>query len=178
MNANGLAPLPEMPVTRDRLIDWLAASGIDASTVEHPPLFTVEESQALRGQMDGGHTKNLFLKDKKGRYFLLTAQEDTQIDLKSVHRLLGGSGRVSFGKPDALEAMLGVRPGAVTAFGLINDRDGQVTFALDQRLLAHETINCHPLVNDATTRISRDDLLEVIRATGHEPLIIDLSQPD
>lgn len=175
MSAPQFAPLPDLPVTRDALLDWLETSGVDTVTTEHPPLFTVEESQKLRGALTGGHTKNLFLKDKKSRYFLLTAQEDTEINLKSVHRLLGGSGRVSFGKPDALEAILGVTPGSVTAFGLINDREGRITFAIDQRLLEHDMLNCHPLTNEATTTIARDDLLAFARKTGHEPLVVDLA---
>ncbi len=122
-----------------------------------------------------GHTKNLFLKDKKGNYFLLTAQEDTQVNLKTLHKLLGGSSRFSFGSADKMEEFLGVTPGAVTAFGIINDRAGDVTFAIDQRLLQHQKINCHPLVNTATTTISSQDLLSFAAASGHDPIIVDLS---
>lgn len=175
MSAPQFAPLPEPPVTRESLLAWLDASDVNVITTEHPPLFTVEDSRALRGELTGGHTKNLFLKDKKSKYFLLTAQEDTDINLKTIHRLLGGSGRVSFGRPDALNAILGVTPGSVTAFGLINDREGRIAFAIDRRLLEHVTINCHPLTNEATTAIARDDLLAFASATGHEPLVVDLS---
>lgn len=174
MNKPSFPPLPELPVTPDAVLGWLETSGIDIVVTEHPPLFTVAESRKLRGALAGGHTKNLFLKDKKSRYFLLTAQEDTEINLKTVHRLIGGSGRVSFGKPDALEAILGVTPGSVTALGLINDREGRITFAVDRRLLDHELINCHPLTNEATVTIARDDLLAFARNTGHDPLIVDL----
>lgn len=166
--------LPPIPVTRATLLDVLSELGFETKTVEHPPLFTVEDSVALRGEIAGGHTKNLFLKDKKGNVFLLTAEEDTIIDLKSLHRLLGCATRFSFGKPDLLEELLGVQPGAVTAFGLINDRESRVSFALDRRLLRHDIINCHPLVNDATTSIRRDDLLAFARWTGHDPQIVDL----
>ncbi len=169
-------PLPAAPLTRHDLLNYLEACGFDASTKDHPPLFTVEDSQALRGEIEGGHTKNLFLKDKKGQYFLLTAQEDTQVNLKTLHKLLGGSSRFSFGSAEMLEQMLGVQPGAVTALGLINDRDGRVKFAIDQRLMAHDKINCHPLTNDATTTLLCDDLVQFAKACGHEPLIVDLAQ--
>ena len=166
--------LPPAPVDRQALLSHLDDCGFETVTVEHPPLFTVTDSQNLRGELEGGHTKNLFLKDKKGNYFLLTAQEDSEVNLKTLHKLLGGSSRFSFGKPDKMEEFLGVTPGAVTAFGIINDRDGNVTFAVDQRLLQHDKINCHPLVNTATTTIFRDDLLTFAAACGHEPKIVDL----
>src|SRR5690606_14581474 len=105
--------------------------GIEAKTVSHPPLFTVADSQALRGQIPGGHTKNLFLKDKKDNFFLVTVEEEAEIDLKQIHHVIGASGRVSFGKPEALMEHLGVIPGAVTTFGLINDEKGAVRLVLD-----------------------------------------------
>ncbi len=169
------ADLPATPVTRATLLDYLAACAFDTLTVDHPALFTVEDSRKLRGEIEGGHTKNLFLKDKKGNYFLLTAQEDTQINLKTLHKLLGGSSRFSFGSADRMEEFLGVTPGAVTAFGIINDRAGRVTFAIDSKLLQHEKINCHPLVNTATTTISSNDLMSFATASGHDPIIVDLS---
>jgi len=139
-------------------------------------LFTVDESQALHREIEGGHTKNLFLKDKKSNYFLLTAQHDAEINLKQLHKLIGASGRLSFGKPEMMEELLGVTPGAVTALGLINDRGGRIKFSIDQQLIAHERINCHPLTNEATTSIGKEDLLAFARATGHDPLIVDLAQ--
>lgn len=166
------APMPKTP---DDLFNVLAGLGISVETVEHPPLFTVGESQSLRGQIPGGHTKNLFLKDKKDRFFLLTVEEEAQVDLKQVHHVIGASSRVSFGKPEKLMEYLGVIPGAVTAFGAINDEGGEVTFVLDAALMAHETINAHPLVNTATTSIRADDLAKFLRATGHEPLILNVS---
>lgn len=168
--------LPDTPLNREMLLAFLETCSFATTTHDHPPLFTVEQSQALRGELEGGHTKNLFLKDKKGQYFLLTAQEDSEVNLKTLHKLLGGSSRFSFGKPDMLMELLGVIPGAVTAFGIINDRKGQVSFAIDKRLMEHDIINCHPLTNDATTAIARDDLLEFARLCGHEPQIVDLSQ--
>ncbi|MDD9908837.1 MAG: prolyl-tRNA synthetase associated domain-containing protein [Ahrensia sp.] len=169
-------PLPPAPVTSESLLAFLDSQGFETKTAQHPPLFTVEDSKELRGTLEGGHTKNLFLKDKKSRYFLLTAQEDTDIDLKSLHKLMGAQGRFSFGKPDKLEAYLGVLPGAVTALGVINDRNHDVTFAIDQRLLEHDKINCHPLVNTATTTLRTDDLFSFARLCGHDPMIVDLAQ--
>jgi len=170
-----ITPLPDAPVTREALLDYLKALEFQMVTVDHPPFFTVEDGQDFKDGLEGGHTKNLFLKDKKSRYFLLTAQQDTQIDLKNLHKLLGAQGRFSFGKPDKLLEYLGVTPGAVTALGIINDREGAVTFAIDKRLLEYEKINCHPLTNEATTTISRDDLLEFAKVCGHNPMIVDLS---
>ncbi|WP_371328862.1 prolyl-tRNA synthetase associated domain-containing protein [Stappia sp. TSB10GB4] len=126
--------------------------------------------------MPGGHTKNLFLKDKKGRIFLVVALHDTEIDLKSIHQRIGAQGRVSFGKPDLLMEVLGVPPGSVTPLALINDRDAQrVTPIFDATMMEVEPLNFHPLENTATTTISRQGLLAFARACGHEPLIIAVS---
>ena len=164
-----------MPKTPADLFAFLDSLGITVSTVSHPPLFTVADSQALRGEIAGAHTKNLFLKDKKDNYFLITLDEEAEVDLKQVHHLIGAASRVSFGKPEALMQHLGVVPGAVTAFGLINDAETTVNFVLDASLLEHATINAHPLTNEATTSIAADDLLRFVRATGHEPKILKVS---
>ena len=161
-----------MPATRDDLMAMLAGLGITTTTVEHPALFTVEQSQALRGEIPGAHTKNLFLKDKKDALFLVTAPEDADLDLKHIHHLIGASGRVSFGKPDLLMEVLGVPAGAVTPFGAINDTAGRVTVVLDAALMANPTVNCHPLINTATTTIAAANLIGFLRATGHEPRIV------
>ncbi|MEM1040754.1 MAG: prolyl-tRNA synthetase associated domain-containing protein [Pseudomonadota bacterium] len=166
--------LPPVPVTPQTLLDYIAACGFDVVTHEHEPLFTVDQSQELRGTMEGGHTKNLFLKDKKGRLFLLTAQESSDINLKTLHKLMGASGRFSFGSAEKMEATLGLKPGAVSALGVINDREQQVTFAIDKSLLAHEKINCHPLRNDATVTLLVSDLLVFAEHCGHKPMIVDL----
>jgi Ala-tRNA(Pro) deacylase len=163
-----------MPASPEDLIAFLESLGVGADTVEHPPLHTVEESRSLRGQIAGGHAKNLFVKDKKGRLFLLTLGEDTPIDLKRVHEKIGASGRVSFGSAELLEEVWGVRPGAVTPFGAINDREGRVTVVLDTELMAHERVNFHPLVNTRTTGVSSEGLLKFLRATGHEPVLVPL----
>lgn len=164
-----------MPMTSDDLLDFLVRNGIEARTVSHPPLGTVLESQMLRGQIAGGHTKNLFLKDKKSRYFLVTVEEDAVVDLKTVHQVIGASGRVSFGSADAMMDMLGVSPGAVTLFGAINDLDHQVTIVIDSALMEEAMINAHPLINTATTSIAREDLLRFFKLTGHEPLVLKVS---
>jgi Ala-tRNA(Pro) deacylase len=164
-----------MPMTSDELLSFLAINGIETSTVSHPPLATVAESQALRGQIAGGHTKNLFIKDKKSRYFLVTVEEEAEVDLKTIHQIIGASGRVSFGSADAMMDYLGVSPGAVTLFGAINDRDRQVTVVIDVDLMQHAAINAHPLVNTATTTISPDGLRKFLALAGHEPLVLKVS---
>ena len=165
-----------MPKTPNELFAALDALGITYETVKHPPLFTVEQSQALRGQIPGGHTKNLFLRDKKNALYLVVAEEDAEIELKGLHRLLGATGRFSFGSADLLREVLGVVPGAVTPFGAINDTEGRVTVVLDAALMQHATINCHPLVNTMTTSLGRDDLVKFLQSTGHEPRIERISR--
>jgi Ala-tRNA(Pro) deacylase len=164
-----------MPATPDELFAFLNRLGIRHSTVSHAPLFTVEQSQALRGRIPGAHTKNLFLKDKKDALFLVTALEDAAIELKSLHNRIGGKGRFSFGPADLMLETLGVEPGAVTPFGALNDAQGRVTVAFDAALMTFDTINAHPLVNTMTTSLARDDLLRFLRATGHEPLVAAIS---
>jgi Ala-tRNA(Pro) deacylase len=161
-----------MPASQQDLEVFLAGLGIRTTTVSHPPLHTVEESRALRGTIPGAHTKNLFLKDRKDALYLVTAPEDAAIDLKRLHERIGASGKLSFGKPDLLLATLGVAPGAVTVFGLINDLERRVKVVLDSALMANDRINCHPLVNTATTTIAAPDLLAFVRATGHEPRLV------
>ncbi len=164
-----------MPASPEDLIAFLENLGVASETVEHPPLFTVEDSRTLRGEIPGGHTKNLFVKDKKGRLFLLVLGEQTVVDLKRVHERIGGQGRVSFGSAELLEEVWGVKPGAVTPFGAINDREAKVTVVLDAEMMRHERLNFHPLVNTRTTGLAARDLLVFLRATGHEPMIVELA---
>ena len=152
----------------------LGELGIPTMTTTHDAVFTVDESQALRGRIPGAHTKNLFVKDKKGRLFLVVAQEDTAVDLKTLHGKIGGQGRLSFASPEQMRERLGVEPGAVTAFGVVNDRDDAVTIVLDERLLAHDIVNCHPLTNRATTSIARTDLMALFACLRHDPLVVSL----
>jgi Ala-tRNA(Pro) deacylase len=166
-----------MPITPEQLFAALDGLGIAHKTVQHPPLFTVEQSRKLRGQIPGGHTKNLFLRDKKHELYLVVALEDAEIDLKGLHRLLGATGRFSFGSSDLLREVWGVEPGAVTPFGAINDSQGRVTVVLDAAMMEHETLNYHPLANTMTTSIKRDDLVKFLQSTGHLPRIERVSGP-
>ncbi|CAN5297139.1 prolyl-tRNA synthetase associated domain-containing protein [soil metagenome] len=165
-----------MPATRDHLMACFAELGIDTETTEHAPVFTVEEAQALRGSIKGGHCKNLFLKDDKGKVFLIVCLEDARVDLKAVPALIGAR-RLSFGKPELLMELLGVEPGSVTPFGLINDRENRVTIILDAAMMREEWLNYHPLRNDATTTLRAADLATFIRSCGHEPRIVAVSAP-
>lgn len=163
-----------MAKTRDQLMAYLNQLGIATETVEHEPVFTVEESQALRGRIPGAHTKNLFLKCKKGSLWLVTALEDTAVDLKTLHQKLG-SGRLSFGNADLLKETLGIAPGSVSTLCVINDDKRRVSVVLDEALMAHDRINVHPLVNTATTGLSRDDLMKFLKACHHEPRVLGLT---
>jgi Ala-tRNA(Pro) deacylase len=167
-----------MPASPDELFAALDRLGIAHPTVRHPPLFTVEQSQSLRGTIAGGHTKNLFLRDKKGALFLVTALEDATIELKSLHPRLGATGRFSFGSSDLMMETLGVVPGAVTPFGVINDTAHRVAVVLDAALMEHAVINAHPLVNTMTTSIARQDLLKFLESTGHPPRIVAVAGAD
>lgn len=165
-----------MPLTPQDLHDYLRDLHIEVKTVEHPPLFTVADSQSLRGEIPGGHTKNLFLKDKKDNFFLVTVEEDATVDLKSIHHVIGAASRVSFGKPEKLLEYLGVIPGAVTVFGAVNDKGHNVEIILDEALMRYDIINGHPLSNEATTSIARDDLIRFLEETGHKPRILPVSE--
>ena len=171
------SPLPPAPLDRSSLLSLLGER-YDVATLDHPAVFTVAESSKIHRELPGGHTKNLFLKDKKGSYFLVTADQETDVDLKNLHKRIGAQGRLSFGKADAMEEMLGVAPGSVTAFAVVNDRGGAVRFVLDRNLMRHDTINCHPLTNEATTNIGRDDLVDFARLCDHDPLVADLEAGD
>jgi Ala-tRNA(Pro) deacylase len=160
----------EAPANRRDLMTFLDRLGIQTTTVEHPAVFTVKESELHDRILPGGHTKNLFLKDAKDKLFLVIAEAHATIDMKLLHKTLG-SARLSFGRPELLLEVLGITPGSVTAFSLINDTGQRVTAIIDANLMAFESVNCHPLVNTATTNINRDDLLTFLRATGHEPRI-------
>ena len=160
--------------TEAPLLARLSALDIPVEIHRHPPLHTVEESRALRGAMPGGHIKNLFLRDKKRRQWLVTVLEDATVDLKALRHTLGASGNLSFGSADLLAASLGVAPGSVTPFAVIHDADEVVTMVLDRAILDHDPINAHPLHNEATAAIARDDLLRFLAACGHPPELIDL----
>lgn len=160
-----------MPATRDDLFLRFNALGIQTTTREHAPVFTVEEAKALRGEIPGGHCKNLFLKDDKGGIWLVVCLEEAAIDLKSAPAKIG-SRRLSFGRPELLKEVLGVEPGSVTPFALINDTERRVNVVLDAGMMAHDLLSYHPLENTATTTIRASDLLAFIRSCGHEPKIV------
>ena len=162
-----------LPTPPEDLIRILGDAGIGHSLHEHPPLRTVEDSKAFRGDMEGTHVKNLYLRDRKKKNFLVVAQEDRAIDLKSLPDMIG-SDRLSFGSADRLFEFLGVRPGAVSPFTLINDSEHRVSLALDASLMQAERLYFHPLVNDLTLGISADGLRRFLEITGHEPRMISL----
>jgi Ala-tRNA(Pro) deacylase len=172
MTDSATSPVPKTAQDLFRFLDDL---GIAHTTKSHAPVFTVAESESLRDAIPGGHTKNLFVKDKKDQFFVLTVEENAVVDLKSVHKLIGASSRVSFGSPEKMLEYLGVIPGSVTVFGAINDTGHKVTFVLDEDLMAHEIINGHPLSNDATTSIGSGDLVSFLEATGHQPLVLKVT---
>jgi Ala-tRNA(Pro) deacylase len=162
-----------MPATRDDLFRRLDELGIKTRTIEHEAVFTVAESDKVERALPGGHTKNLFLKDKKGQLLLVVAEGRTAVDLKSLPAKLG-VGRLSFAGAELLQEALGVTPGSVTVFALINDTEKRIAVVIDEKLMGYDSINGHPLTNTATTNIARDDLLRFIRSCGHEPRIVAL----
>jgi len=162
-----------MAITQEQLLGRLDELGIVHRTVAHPPVLTVEAAREHTGHLPGGHCKSLFLKDRKGGLWLLVCLDRRRIDMGRLAKAIG-SARLSFGQPDLLQAVLGVMPGAVTPFALINDRERRVQPLLDQAMLAHAELNYHPLTNRATTTIGATDLLKFLEACGHRPQILDL----
>jgi len=170
-----------MAATRQDLFDLLDELGVVTQSHDHAPIFTVEEGRDLKANWPGGHSKNLFLKDKKGALFLISAKDDTEINLKRLPKLIGCA-RLSFGTPELMQQVLGITPGSVTGFALINLRGEnarKLKFILDARLMACDPIHFHPLMNDATTAIAPKDFLTFARACGHVPEIVDFADvPD
>lgn len=164
--------LPREPATPDDLFRRLEQLGIPISTVTHPPVFTVAESAALRGPIPGCHTKNLFLRNTKGRMFLVVCLESRAVDLKALGATIG-AGRLSFGSAERLMRYLGVIPGAVTPFAIVNDVEREVTVVLDAAILECDTLNFHPLDNSMTTSIGASDFLGFLEAEGHAPTTVD-----
>ncbi len=159
----------------DKLLEFLSQHGIEVQTFTHPPVHTVEESRAVRGDIPGVHTKNLFLRDNKRQFFLVVTNEETQINLKSLKAKIGAKGGLSFGSAEALLEKLGITPGAVSLFAAINDPQKQVTIVIDEALLAHSLINGHPLTNERTTSITKEGIAAFLAATEHTPLYVSLS---
>ena len=163
------------PRTADELFAHLDAHGIEVATVEHAPVFTVEEAQAHRGDLAGTHVKNLFLRNKKKQMWLVVVREDRRMDLKALGKRLG-AGNLSFGRPERLMTYLGVEPGAVTPFAVINDHEGEVKVVLDAAIFDRDPIHCHPLRNDRTTAIGGEDLIAFLRSVDHEPEVVDMGE--
>ena len=158
--------------TRDELFALFDALGIAHRTLEHPAVFRVGEGDEIKAELQGGHTKNLFLKDAKDQLWLVSALQHTRIDLKALPRTIGAA-RLSFGSAALMQETLGVAPGSVTAFGLINDTGHRVRFVLDAGLAASDPVNFHPLTNTATTAISQADFRRFLAAVDAPPLIVD-----
>ncbi len=162
--------------TAGALLEWLRERDIDCPTINHAPLRTVADSRAHREVFEGAYTKNLFVRNKKGRMWLLTLLEHRDIVLKELAKRLG-AGNFSFASEDRLRRHLGVVPGAVSPLALINDRDRHVSFVLDRGVLAHDLVHFHPLENTMTTTLRRDDFLRFLELTGHEPQLLDTETP-
>ncbi len=165
-----------MPLTKDELIANLRRAAIAVDVFEHPPVHTVEEAQALRGEIHGVHCKNLFLKDKKDQLWLLVCEETANVNLKTVPERIGAA-RLSFGRADLLREALGIEPGSVTPLAAVNDTAGRVKVVLDRAVATAARVCCHPLVNSATVALSSADLIRFLRAIDHDPLIADIVEP-
>ena len=168
--------LPTPLHDRHSLLTWMAQNEVAQTTHDHPAVFRVEEGLELKAALPGLHTKNLFLKDKKARLWLISAAQDTVIDLNRVPALIGapaGTGRFSFASEDLMFETLGVRPGSVTALGLINDVERRITFVLDRRLHEAEIVNFHPLTNTATTALDQQAFRRFLALLGREPIVAD-----
>jgi Ala-tRNA(Pro) deacylase len=163
-------------LSRDDLFALFDVHGVDHATVAHPAVFRVGEGEEIKAALSGAHTKNLFLKDSRDQLWLISAEQDTRIDLKRLPAVIG-SGRLSFGSAELLRQALGVTPGSVTAFALANDETRAVRFVLDARLHEADQVNFHPLVNTATTTVSQAGLRAFLRALGVDPIIVDFTRP-
>jgi Ala-tRNA(Pro) deacylase len=160
-------------VTSEGLLARLAGLGIAVRTVEHQPVFTVEEARRHRGDLPGTHTKSLFLRDKKGTMWMVVCREDRALDLKDLAARLGAK-HLSFGSPERLLRHLGVIPGAVSPFAVVNDTERLVQVVLDREVLRQDPVNLHPLDNARTTAIAAADLVRFLEAEGHPPEVVDL----
>lgn len=163
-----------MPASPEALFAYLDALGLPHHTVEHAATFTVQEGRTLKGQIPGAHTKNLFMKDKDGTLILIAAHADSELKLNKLHRQLG-TRRLSFGTAELMEEVLGVTPGSVTGFALMNDTEGRVRFIMEAALEAYDEISFHPLTNTATTRMKLSDFKRFVEATGHTITLVDFA---
>ena len=164
-----------MPAAKDDLFAFLDQHAIAHQTLNHPAVFRVDEGHDIKAALPGGHTKNLFLKDGKGQVWLICALGETRVDLKKLPEVIG-SARLSFGSPELMREVLGVTPGSVTLFALINDTGRRVKLVLDSALLEPEPINFHPLTNTATTAISQDGLRRFLKALDITAQVVDFER--
>jgi len=148
--------------------------GVAHSTLEHPPVFRVDDGHEIKAALPGGHTKNLFLKDDKGQLWLISALGETTINLKVLPKVIG-SGRLSFGSAELMGETLGVAPGSVTPLALINDVDRRIRFVADAALMAADPVNFHPLTNAATTALSQAGFRAFLAGLGVSPLVVNFS---
>jgi len=161
--------------TTDDLFALLNTFNIPTKTHAHPPVTTVEENRSLRGALPGTHCKTLFFKDKKECFWLCTMEETLQLNIRTLSDLIG-SARLSFAKPERVKSKLGVEPGAISPFALINNPQNDINMIFDATLMAAKVVNFHPLVNDRTTAINPDDLILFLQACGHSPVCMDLNR--
>ncbi|GJD37319.1 prolyl-tRNA synthetase associated domain-containing protein [Methylobacterium aerolatum] len=157
-----------MPLTSDDLLAKLRERGIVYKHSEHPPVLTVEAMMAVCGDIVGAHTKNLFLRDGKKTFFLVTLHHDARVDLKAFRAVLGARGGLSFASAEALREQLGVESGAVSPLAALNAAPGSVQVFVQDSLLAEERINVHPLVSTRTITLAPDDLVATLAAEGHD----------
>ena len=160
-------------MTREDLLAFLAHEGVKTATVDHPAQHRVGDNPEIE-RLPGAHSKNLFLKDAKARLWLVSARQDTRVDLKALPTTIG-SARLSFGSADLMLETLGVTPGSVTAFALVNDTARRVTFVIDRALWEAAEVNFHPLTNTATTRVSQAGLRRFLNAIGVTPIVVDFA---
>ncbi|MEM9899222.1 MAG: prolyl-tRNA synthetase associated domain-containing protein [Pseudomonadota bacterium] len=169
---------PDHQADRLKVEKRLSALGIDCTTVTHPPIMTVEEGRSFKESMPGGHSKNLFVKDKRAEFSLVVAHCDTKVDLVGVGKALGSKGRLSFGKPEAMVEILGVEPGSVTPFSLMNASPSALArVVIDKNLMGFDQVWFHPLRNTASTAIKPEDLVVFAEDCGFPPVFMDLAQP-
>jgi len=166
-------PLPAPEERESAVYARLSALGIAWTTHVHAPVFTVDEAQHLRGSLPGLHTKNLFLEDRKGRFWLVVAREDLAVDLNALARRIGVP-RFSFGKTDDMITLLGITPGAVNPFAVMNDAERRVSVVLEEKLARGGTVNFHPMRNDRTVAIAARDLIRFLEACGHAPMVVEM----
>ncbi|PKU22662.1 prolyl-tRNA synthetase associated domain-containing protein [Telmatospirillum siberiense] len=162
-----------LPYSPEALFARLDALGISHPTTRHPAAFTVEQGNRVWGDIPGMHCKNLFLKDAKGKLWLVVAPAERRIDLKRLPDVIG-SARLSFGSAALLEEVLGIRPGSVTPFALVNDPGHRVRVVLDAGMMDEPLLNYHPLSNEATTTVTNADFRKFLKDCGHEVRIVRL----